>query len=94
MVASMHSEMQHKEGEIVFSWYCRSTEPIKELFEHAKQQYYTCRTNRTTVHRPVGTQNPAFPAYWTKIANRHARPMNTVVLDAEQKMDTYLFSQT
>ena len=82
MISSMHSEIQHKECEIVLS-----TDPIKELFEHAKQQYDTCRTNRTTAHRPVGARHPAFPAYWTKIANCHDRPMNTVVLDAKPKVD-------
>lgn len=80
-------EIQRNSGEIVLSCYGRSTEPIKQLFEQAKQEYYTCRTNRTTAHRPVGSHNSSHSAYWTRTANRHARPMNTVVLDAKQKMD-------
>lgn len=80
-------DTQRNSGEIVLSCYGRSTEPIKQLFEQAKQEYYTCRTNRTTVHRPVASRNSSHSAYWTRIANRHARPMNTVVLDAKQKMD-------
>ncbi|KAL2259919.1 hypothetical protein VTK26DRAFT_6242 [Humicola hyalothermophila] len=80
---------QYKDKEIlVISCFGRSPEPIKQLLKHAKEQFYNDHQAKTTVRRPApqvirrygGRHN------WQQVANRPVRPMNTVVLDDQQKI--------
>jgi chaperone BCS1 len=59
----------------------RSTEPIKTLIRDARAYYHKGNTGKTVIKRPWGE------GYWTTIAKRPCRPMNTVVLDEDSKMD-------
>lgn len=83
----MANEVLLNDGELILSCYGRSTQPIKELLKDAKQQYFAARTNHTTIYRGVCGQPRGYPPMWATVASRHARPMNTVVLDAKQKID-------
>lgn len=74
---------------LVISCYGRSPEPIKKLFEHTKQEFYSAHTNRTIIKRPASQRERRWGGSWcwSQVANRHARPMSTVVLDAKQKIN-------
>ncbi|KAK4097787.1 hypothetical protein N658DRAFT_433352 [Parathielavia hyrcaniae] len=80
---------QYKDKEtLVLSVFGRSPEPIKQLLQHAKEQYYQSHQAQTIVRRPAG---PAMRRYghrhsWQQVANRPVRPMKTVVLGDEQKI--------
>lgn len=65
-----------------------SPEPIKKLLHHVKQQYYANHRARTTIKRPNSQNVRRYGGRhaWLQVANRPVRPMKTIVLDAEQKV--------
>lgn len=67
----------------------RSTEPIKKLMQDAKQHYHLGHNAKTVIKRPAPKDMRRFGGRgsWVKIAERPCRPMKTVVLDDERKMD-------
>ncbi|KAH6840918.1 BCS1 N terminal-domain-containing protein [Chaetomium sp. MPI-CAGE-AT-0009] len=80
---------QFKDKEtLVFSCFGRSPEPIKQLLQHAKEQYYLDHQAKTIVRRPAaqGMRRYGHRHSWQQVANRPVRPMQTVVLDDEQKI--------
>ncbi|KAK4044781.1 BCS1 N terminal-domain-containing protein [Parachaetomium inaequale] len=80
---------QFKDKEIlVLSCFGRSPEPIKQLLQHAKEQYYLDHQAKTIVRRPSGQAMRRYGHRhsWQQVANRPVRPMQTVVLDDEQKI--------
>ena len=64
----------------------RSTQPIKDLIKECQDRYFDKKSSRTVVRRPATKElrsrgrNP-----WTKVATRPSRPMDTVVLEHDQK---------
>ncbi|PMD37776.1 hypothetical protein L207DRAFT_586107 [Hyaloscypha variabilis F] len=74
---------------LTLSCFGRSTEPIKKLIEHAKAHYHLGHNAKTVIKRPAPKDMRRFGGRgaWVKIAERPCRPMKTVVLDEERKMD-------
>lgn len=72
---------------IVISCFGRSPDPIKELLQHAKEQYYQDHQAKTIVKRPPAQAVRRYGGRhtWQQVASRPVRPMRTVVLDEEQK---------
>lgn len=87
--AGPHGLPQFKDKEsLVLSCFGRSPEPIKQLLQHVKEQFYLDHKATTTVRRPA---SPSIRRYgsrhnWQQVANRPVRPISTVVLDEEQKI--------
>ena len=64
----------------------RSTLPIKDLIEVARDHYLNQKKSSTVVRRPAPKeQRGRDRSVWMKVATRPSRPMETVVLDHEQK---------
>lgn len=79
-----------KEKEVLtLSCYGRSTEPIKELIEHAKTHYHLGHNAKTVIKRPAPKELRRYSRHgaWVRIANRPCRPISTVVLDEHAKLD-------
>jgi chaperone BCS1 len=79
-----------KDKEILtLSCFGRSTAPIKALIQHAKLQFNEGHHAKTVIKRPAPKDMRRFGGRgaWVKIAERPCRPMRTVVLDEERKMD-------
>jgi chaperone BCS1 len=99
---SARGKLQDKDKEtLVLSCFGRSPEPIKQLLQHAKEQYYLGHQTKTTVRRPSNRGRIYGESYsWRKAAVRPIRPMRTVVLDNKQKddilsdMNSYLHPDT
>lgn len=74
---------------LTLSCFGRSTEPIKGLIQHAKQHYHQGHNAKTIIKRPAPKDMRRFGGRgsWVKIAERPCRPMKTVVLDENLKMD-------
>lgn len=74
---------------LTLSCFGRSTEPIKKLIQHAKGHYHQGHNAKTIIKRPAPKDMRRFGGRgsWVKIAERPCRPMKTVVLDEERKMD-------
>ena len=63
-----------------------STEPIKELLQHIKGWHVERKTSKTTIRRPAPKERRGYHQNpWSVTTTRHSRPMETVVLDKEQK---------
>lgn len=75
--------------QLTLSCFGRSTEPIKGLIQHAKAHYHQGHNAKTIIKRPAPKDMRRFGGRgsWVKIAERPCRPMKTVVLDEEKKMD-------
>ena len=64
----------------------RSTQPIKDLIHICQEHYFSSKSLKTVVRRPATKhmrsmgRNP-----WTMVASRPSRPMDTVVLEHDQK---------
>ncbi|KAL2135395.1 hypothetical protein VTI74DRAFT_8628 [Chaetomium olivicolor] len=87
--AGAHGMPQFKDKEcLVLSCFGRSPEPIKQLLQHAKEQYYHSHQAKTIVRRPANQSMRRYGHWhsWQQVANRPVRPMTTVVLDDEQKV--------
>ena len=64
----------------------RSTQPIKDLIKVARDHYLNKEKSCTVVRRPAPKeQRGRGRTVWMKVATRPSRPMETVVLDHEQK---------
>lgn len=63
----------------------RSTDPIKELLRTIKVWSLNRQRNTTTIRHPTPKDRARFGGSWTKTSSRPSRPMETVILDAEQK---------
>lgn len=64
----------------------RSTQPIKDLIDEARDHYLNKEKSCTVVRRPCPKeQRGRGRTVWMKVATRPSRPMDTVVLDHEQK---------
>ncbi|KAH7310358.1 BCS1 N terminal-domain-containing protein [Rhexocercosporidium sp. MPI-PUGE-AT-0058] len=74
---------------LTLSCFGRSTEPIKKLIQHAKVHYHLGHNVKTVIKRPAPKDMRRFGGRgsWVKIAERPCRPMKTVVLDEERKLD-------
>ncbi|KAL2139224.1 hypothetical protein VTI28DRAFT_5484 [Corynascus sepedonium] len=81
--AGIHG-MFKEEERIVLSCFGRSPEPIKQLLQHAKEEYYNSHQAKTRIWAPVKDIRPW--RAWQEAASRLTRPMSTVVLDDEQKV--------
>ena len=86
MMSSGWGSMLRDEETIRLSCIGRSTQPIKDLIKECQDRYFDKKSSRTTVRRPATKEmrsrgrNP-----WTKVATRPSRPMDTVVLENDQK---------
>lgn len=68
--------------------YClsRSTAPIKELIDVASEEYFGNSSTKTTIRRPAPSEHRKYSSNpWKKAATRLSRPMQTIVIAAEQK---------
>ena len=64
----------------------RSTQPIKDLIKVARDHYFNKEKSSTVVRRPAPKEHRGRGrSVWMKVATRPSRPMETVVLDHEQK---------
>lgn len=63
----------------------RSTDPIKDLLRTIKVWSLNRQRNTTTIRHPTPKDRARFGGSWTKTSSRPSRPMETVILDAEQK---------
>ncbi|KAK3325291.1 BCS1 N terminal-domain-containing protein [Apodospora peruviana] len=81
--------MQYKDKEyLMLSCFGRSPEPVKQLLQHAKEQYYSDHHANTTVKRPSPQNMRRYGGRhnWMQVSSRPVRPMRTVVLDEKQKI--------
>ncbi|KAK5137793.1 hypothetical protein LTR08_007365 [Meristemomyces frigidus] len=63
----------------------RSIEPIKDLLRTIRIWSLTGTTGATTIRHPTPKDRARFGGTWSKTSFRPSRPMDTVILDAEQK---------
>ncbi|KAI9750832.1 MAG: hypothetical protein M4579_006294 [Chaenotheca gracillima] len=65
----------------------RSTQPIKNLLELARDRFLEKERSMTVIRRPGPKETRAWSGrgMWMRVATRPSRPMDTVVLDHEQK---------
>ncbi|KAH8649665.1 BCS1 N terminal-domain-containing protein [Tricladium varicosporioides] len=79
-----------KEKEVLtLSCFGRSTGPIKKLIQHAKAHYHLGHKAKTVVKRPAPKDMRRYGGRgsWVRVSERPCRPMKTVVLEEERKMD-------
>ncbi|KLU88759.1 hypothetical protein MAPG_07743 [Magnaporthiopsis poae ATCC 64411] len=72
---------------MVLSCFSFSTEPIKRLLQHVREDYFKENFVRTVIKRPNTATMRRFGGRnsWSTVAKRPIRPMSTVVLDHKQK---------
>ena len=63
----------------------RSTKPIKELLKHIKAWSINKKSRTTTIRHPTPKDRARYAGAWSKTSSRPCRPMDTVILDSEQK---------
>jgi chaperone BCS1 len=63
----------------------RTTAPIKDLIEEARELSLSKRTSRTMILRPTPKQQRGHGNEWQAVSTRPSRSLDTVVLDDEQK---------
>ncbi|KAK4501099.1 hypothetical protein PRZ48_006905 [Zasmidium cellare] len=63
----------------------RSTEPLRDLLRTIKIWSLNRLRNTTTIRHPTPKDRARFGGAWSKTSSRPSRPMETVILDAEQK---------
>jgi len=63
----------------------RSTEPIRDLLATIKTWSIGRLRNTTTIRHPTPKDRARYGGAWSKTSSRPSRPMDTVILDAEQK---------
>jgi chaperone BCS1 len=86
MVQNGWASMLRDEETLRLSCIGRSTQPIKDLIKECQNQYFDKKSSRTTVRRPATKEMRARGRLpWTKVAKRPSRPMDTVVLEHDQK---------
>jgi len=74
---------------VTISCFGRSSLPIKTLIQDAKAHYHQGHRQKTIIKRPAPKEMRRWGGRgaWVKIAERPCRPMNTVVLDDDRKLD-------
>lgn len=85
MMDSVYGIFSTKET-IMLTCIGRSTQPIKDLIRECRDRHHDRGKLRTNVRRPAtrDMRNRGYPP-WVKVAVRPSRPMDTVILDPEQK---------
>ena len=63
----------------------RSTQPIKDLMEEAREYSLNRKKASTFVYRPASSPKDGASGFWLRAAERSTRPMGTVILDDDQK---------
>ncbi|KAK5728402.1 hypothetical protein LTR15_001538 [Elasticomyces elasticus] len=63
----------------------RSIEPIKDLLKTVRVWSLNRTSGTTTIRHPTPKDRARFGGMWSKTSSRPSRPMDTVILDAEQK---------
>jgi mitochondrial chaperone BCS1 len=63
----------------------RTTQPIKDLIRGIKSWSLDKKRNTTTIRHPTPKDRARYAGAWSKTSSRPSRPMETVILDAEQK---------
>ncbi|KAK3073791.1 hypothetical protein LTR53_004315 [Teratosphaeriaceae sp. CCFEE 6253] len=63
----------------------RSIAPIKELLRTVRVWSLNRTSGTTTIRHPTPKDRARFGGTWSKTSSRPSRPMETVILDAEQK---------
>ena len=82
MTMNGNLEMDQEET-IVLRCFCLSAQPLKKFIENCRAWYLDQRSTMTTVRRPTRTASWD-RIRWKKVAQRHSRPIDTVVLDQRQ----------
>ena len=78
--------MMRDEENITLTCVGRSTQPVKDLIKVARDHYLNKEKSSTVVRRPAPKEHRGRGrSVWMKVATRPSRPMETVVLDSEQK---------
>ncbi|RFU35184.1 hypothetical protein B7463_g1100, partial [Scytalidium lignicola] len=74
---------------LTLSCFGRSPDPIKKLIQHAREHYHQGHHAKTVIKRPAQKDMRRFGGRgsWIKIAERPCRPMKTVVLDEDRKLE-------
>lgn len=87
MMDSVYGIFSTKET-IMLTCIGRSTQPIKDLIRECRDRHLDRGKLRTNVRRPAtrDMRNRGYPP-WVKVAVRPSRPMDTVILDPEQKQN-------
>ncbi|QBZ58561.1 hypothetical protein PoMZ_03516 [Pyricularia oryzae] len=85
----------------IISTFGLSPEPIKQFLAHARKHHHKDHSDKTLIMRPNSLPQRRFhDRAWREVAKRPIRPINTVVLDQEQKtavlsdMNEYLQPKT
>lgn len=75
--------------EMIISCLGRSPDPIKSLLQDAKNFYHQEHDAKTVIRRPApkDMRRHGGRYSWTQVASRPCRPMETVVLEADRKME-------
>lgn len=63
----------------------RSTAPLKSLLKLIKAWNLEKKRHTTTIRHPTPKDRARYAGAWSKTSSRSSRPMDTVILDAEQK---------
>lgn len=63
----------------------RSVEPVRDLLNTVKVWSLNKLRNTTTIRHPTPKERARWGGMWSKTFSRPSRPMDTVILDAEQK---------
>jgi chaperone BCS1 len=74
-----------EEEHIVLKTFGLSTGPIKELLVHIKKWSIERENSITVIKRPQSKEIRRYQGAWSRVTSRPSRPMETVVLDPEQK---------
>ncbi|KAF3930895.1 hypothetical protein ABW19_dt0205976 [Dactylella cylindrospora] len=84
LVSSARQSTFEKVESIRISCWGHSAEPVKEFIQEAKRIYLDQECSKTTIFRPkIGHWTPR----WARSSTRPSRPMDTVILDEEQKKE-------
>jgi len=85
---NQNNQRNRAEGEDLLKLSCFgfSTQPVKDLLHDIKIWNIQKQLSRTTIKHPVPKGNPWRHGQWSKTNSRPSRPMNTVILDQEQKL--------
>ncbi|KAK2763087.1 hypothetical protein FQN54_009721 [Arachnomyces sp. PD_36] len=83
---SMFGRAFSEDEKLKLTVFGRSTQPIKALITEARDRHLLKEKSKTTVRRPaLKEQRQRGRHAWSKVATRPSRPIETVVLDTEQK---------
>jgi chaperone BCS1 len=63
----------------------RTTQPIKDLLRGIKSWSLDKKRNTTTIRHPTPKDRARYSGAWSRTTSRPSRPMDTVILDSEQK---------